>query len=285
MLNVSSHHDFRSVLNDLHSKNPAVEEKAREIVSSMCPSELLILLRMELQRSRSARHRDISFAVLAQLGIVAGIIGIFLVIGLATQGGAAFDGCSGGWPGVDLPAGDVTSSELRYLANTLTRSQDPTAVGTILEAATLSPFLSRSLSSTLFDRLRKTSPEEARYWSPVWQRLLLRQLKTIKGDKRATLAILHALGCVGTSEAIVPVYRMIRDEDSDISAAAEKCCGLLQLRARNSTDERELIRAATRPPSDSDGLLRAQISTEPTCTAELLRAAADIEKKQVQRIG
>jgi len=280
-------HDFRRVLNDLHKDDLLPDAPARKVVSGMSSKELLTLIRMELQRGRGVRNREISGKVLVGFAVIVAIIAVVILLGVLTNG-AAFEGCGSGCSGIgqiDLPNKEVRTPELEYLAATLANTQDADSTCMVLEVASMSSFLSDWLFSSLDEKLMQTRAEDAVHWSLVHQRLLLRRLKQGGDPKRSLLALLHALGCVGPKEAIVPVYRLLRDPDSEISAAAEKCCTLLQKRARMAGEERELMRSSSQPPCASEDLLRAGHYSCGSHSSEMLRAAEDASAEERVKIG
>jgi hypothetical protein len=264
--------DLHSVLRDLHSMDTAVYEPARAILHDLSAIDLLALMRMEVQRGKAERARDVSGWILLQLGIVAVIIVIFALLALVTHSVCDGSGCNCN-PFTGPPEKEHASRELRLMADALGSSTDQHAVGVILEAILLSPFLSTWLKPALQDRLSSVQAEEFRLWNSVQRRSLLRWLEGTKDETvtKCTLAALHAIEQIGTSEAIPPVYRLTFHRDERVRAAARGCGEALQRRALNSRQEQELLRAGAQPAVVSAELLRATSGHGVTAPAELLR--------------
>ena len=273
---------------NLHSESAAVSEAACCKLDNFTPDELLTLLRMEIQCCKLKGAGKISLWLLGQAGILAIIVLVLVLLGALTNGNFC-GGCGGeGNPFTGPPAIEHDSEPLRQIANALARSSDPRAPGAMLEAVSISSFLSVWIGSTLDDRLGGVMRHDVAFWAPAHQRLLVRWLQLAAREQAGStriLAVLHAIEQVGAWEAIVPVQRLTQHRDPKIRAAAERSHATLQRRALTSRHEQELLRAGSPPGSLPAELLRAGTGRAASDPAELLRAGRGAEPLSIASHG
>lgn len=270
---LSPEEDLPQLHGHLHSTSTVVVDAARLKLSTLSPDELLTLLRMEVQRGKLKGAKKISLWLLLQLGILAIIILIVVLVAGLAHGDPG--GCSaGGNPFMEPPDVEHDSPQLRTIAQAIAQSEHPRAVGVLLESVAVSSFLYRWHGAMLDDRLAAVTSQDALLWSPAHQRLLVQWLERAvreKSGRKRILAALHAIEQCSGNEAILPVHGLTQHGDPQIRAAAEQCRAALQRRALTNRQGKELLRAGAAPVSSSSELLRAGTGHAASNPNELMR--------------